>query len=88
MRVTTFSNSRYHPTSDATKREARGKQDALSKGLGRESYDHMDGRRGRVFKNGDERKVKISRRLEDQPKSGLQYNARQNVRIWINRNQE
>jgi hypothetical protein len=64
------SNSRTHPASDATRREMRGKQDALSKGLSRKSYDRMDDRRGKVFQNGDWRKARISRRLEDQPKSG------------------
>jgi hypothetical protein len=82
------SSWRPHPASGATMCEARRKQDASSKGLSREFYDCMDGRRARVFQNGDRRKVRISRRLEDQPKIGLYRNVSHNVRIWINRNQE
>jgi hypothetical protein len=75
------SSSRPHPASDAARREMRGKQDAPSKGPSRESYDHMDGRKGRRVENRDRRKVRISQRLEDKPEIGLYYIFRYNIRI-------
>jgi hypothetical protein len=65
------SSSRLHPASDATRREMKGKQDAPSKGLSRESYDSMDGRKGKRTENRDRRKVRISQRLENKPKIGF-----------------
>jgi hypothetical protein len=78
------SSSRPHPASDAITREVRGKQATPSKGLSRESYNGMDGRKGKRVENGDERKVRISQRLEDKPEIGLYYILRPNIRICIN----
>jgi hypothetical protein len=55
------SNPRPHPASDAIRREVRGKQDIPSKGLSRESYDGMDGRKGRTVEKGTGEKSEYCR---------------------------
>jgi hypothetical protein len=62
----------------------RGKQDAPSKGLPRESYDGMDGRKGRKAENGDGRKVRISQMLEEKPEIEVYYTLRLDIRIYLN----
>jgi hypothetical protein len=55
------SSSRPRPAGDATKCELRGKQDTPSKRLNRESYDAMDGRKGKNVGKEDEEKSEYHR---------------------------
>jgi hypothetical protein len=64
------SRSRTQPASEAIRSEVRGKQDAPSKGLIRESYNSMNGRKGRRVQNGDRRKSEYRRGQKTNPKSG------------------